>query len=343
MLIALIIFAIFSTILARIFPKRDATLAWLLGIILAYLAGTRTGGADYDEYVTLINYVRFLGDENIFLRIAAAKDPIFLLFIDLATWISKGPEAVFLLVAVASVASKVYATTILRGRRTFFITTYAIFLAPGLEFAAIRAGLAVGLVMLAIVTLRKWRIFWFLLGVASHLSVLVISFGRLLRSGIGSPIVVIFGIILVTPYLMSLGRQDPRFNAYFENPGTFNALIPPILTLAALLILGRANRNRTNTNSIVTQDLFAASLACVLVSIALALPSVTVSFRTLEIAWVLILFEMVVRNIGGRKPQIRVELNVAWGMMLVIWSASNILRNTWQAMLSAPGNFKNFL
>src|SRR5262249_28527725 len=161
----------------RISPKLDRYLVWLVGGVLMVAAATRTGGIDYDQYLQMIENVRAVGSDDIVAQLLFAEDPVFLLVIHTAGVVSPKPIPGFSIVGVVSVGSKTIATSVAPRFRTLLISTYAVFLAPGLEFAAIRAGMAVGLVLIAFSLISKRSWIWMFLGILSHASTLVLAVG----------------------------------------------------------------------------------------------------------------------------------------------------------------------
>ena len=115
----LIILSLASICVVVLFPKLDTTVAWVLGFIVALLAGTRSGGFDLEEYEIIIHGVRSTDDQ--FVALALAKDPFFYLIIKLVESFSDDSMWIYLLVALISMCTKVYATKIISGRRVFFI------------------------------------------------------------------------------------------------------------------------------------------------------------------------------------------------------------------------------
>src|ERR1700761_8506321 len=105
-----------AALLARLAPRWDAPLAWIVGAALAACAGLSTQGFDYDEYVTIIETTRQLSDQGIALQLVSAKDPIFLLIIDLAGAVTSDVQLVFVIVAALAVSTKVIASAALPGR-----------------------------------------------------------------------------------------------------------------------------------------------------------------------------------------------------------------------------------
>ncbi len=329
--------SVLAALLARLMPRWDAHLAWLVGVVLAACAGLSTLGGDYDEYVTIIENTRGLADQSIALQLLAAKDPVFLLIIDLAGALADSVQLVFVIVAALAVASKVIATAALPGKRTQFMAIYAVFIAPGLEFTAIRAGLAVGMIMLAymVATRVRWRALWVPLGLAAHLSMLFIVVGRLWYRWWRQ---MLFCLLILGPVAISalggLVTEDVRYTQYLDNRGTPLAFIMPGMTLLSLLLLSRSVKGcALPQNGVLSKDGLTASYAVMAMSLILTLPIVTAGIRVMELAWVVILPQLLARDRLIRHHRIQVYQTASWCMMIAVLLLANILRGTWKVLL----------
>jgi hypothetical protein len=329
--------SLLAVVLATSLPRLDTLLAWTLALLVTLTAGLRIGGFDYDEYLTIIDNVHALDDDELTLRIVAAKDPVFFGFIEAAAPLSEDPRLVFLLVAAVGMACKVLATSGMPRRRTLLLALYTVFLSPGLEFAAIRAGLAVGLALLALSTVLRRRHLWMLLAIASHVSLVVVLLGRLLHAHRRLvPLVLLLAAPTVLPWVLNAGADDPRFSQYLENPGRFTALAMPVLTVLAWLPIHQLARRHGQFHPLLRPEALACTGFSLVVAIVLALPSVTVSFRTLETAWVLIVAQVVATTSLALPAKARLQAVSAMGLLLCILTLSNLLRSTWAALLDLP-------
>lgn len=335
-LLILITVSVVAAFLARLVPRWDPPLAWLVSAVLAACAGLSTQGFDYEEYVTIIETTRQLADQDIALQLVAAKDPIFLLIIDLAGAVTGDVQLVFLIVAVLSASTKAFATAALPGRRTQFMALYAVFIAPGLEFAAIRAGLAIGMIMLGYMIARRmsWRALWVTLGLASHASVLFVVAGRLWSRWWR---LMLFGLIVlgpvVIPVLLGLAEEDARYFQYLDNPGTPLAFVMPVATLLALLLLSRSMRGRLPAQHVaLSREALSATYFVVTMSLILTLPIVTAATRVMELAWVFLLSQLLVRDQLIHR-RVQAFQAASWCVMIGVLSLSNLLRGTWTILL----------
>ncbi len=335
-LLLILTVSLVAALVARLAPRWDAPLAWLVGAVLAACAGLFTQGFDHEEYLTIIETARQFSDEGIALRLVSAKDPIFLFIIDLAGTLTDDVQLVFVIVAALSVATKVFATAALPGRRTQFMALYAVFLAPGLEFAAIRAGLAIGLIMLAYMVAKRtpWKALWILLGLASHMSVLFVAAGRLWHRRWRMMLVGLLILVpIVSPALVAFVQDDARYFHYLDDRGTPLAFILPAATLLCLLLLSASIRGRVPAQHVVlSKEGLTASYFVVAMSLILTLPVVTVATRTMELAWVFLLLQLLARD---RMIHVRLQAFQAasWCVMIGVLTLSNILRGTWAVLL----------
>lgn len=333
MLVHLVLTVAMCTAVARAVPSLDDACAWIVAVVLIDLAGNRTGGFDYDEYLVLIDSVNKLAGEDLLVQVYAAKDPLFLLAIRVAGLVSPEPGAVFMLVAVVAVACKVLATAPLKGFRTVFIGLYAVLLAPGLEFAAIRGALAIGILLLAFRAVGLGRVLLFLVAIAGHLSILLVALSRIFVGGRRFIAMVIGGLLAAgLPFLIALAREDPRFDAYFGNRGTLLALVLPVSTLVIELLAWRGSVNNERSGRLATETGIAA-LTCIIAATVLALPYVTVAFRILEIGWTLMLFQVVSLVADEDKHDSHGRIAAAIAMSIAMLAAVNVYRGTWAMML----------
>jgi hypothetical protein len=332
MIFALTLLAAASALLVSAVPRLDRTVAWALGAALVLLAGFRTGGFDYEEYLLNIESVRAAGEADWTARLFFAKDPLFLFIIEFVGTLTEDPRLIFVVVAAVSVFTKVAATASIPHRRTYFMALYTVLLAPGLEFAAIRAGMAIGLLMLALSSISGWRAGWAVLAVLGHYSVVIAWGGRLLSTHRWMIVMVMALILpLAVPSLIELGQEDPRYLTYFHNHGSLSALVLPMLTLGALVSLKAARVSVNAPERIVSDEAMMATVICVTVALMLALPSVTVSFRIMEIAWALMLAQWLA--LGVLRNGYLLARMVSGGLLVTVLVLTNVLGERWAILL----------
>jgi hypothetical protein len=331
MLLALLLVAATSALLVFLVPRLDRAVVWALGTAVTLLAGFRTGGFDFEEYLLNIEAIRAADEADWTTRLFFAKDPLFLFIVEVVGRFSDDTRPVFLAVAAVSVLTKVAATAAIPRRRTYFLAAYAVFLAPGLEFAAIRTGMAIGLLMLALCAVSRWRSGWAVLAVLGHYSVAMAWMGRLLSTHRWiMSVLLLLALPFALPLLAALGQGDPRYATYFDNPGTLAALALPMMTTLALAGLSAARSSLQRPARLVSDEAMMASAVCVVGALLLALPLVTISYRIMEIAWALLLAQWLALSVlRSRRLAVR---NLSGAMLLAALALTNVLGDKWAVL-----------
>lgn len=333
----MIAFIFLITLTAMLVPvtsrwQAKATLA-VLALGFGVAAGLRTGGFDYDEYVYLIETLRSNQELDYAVRLLVAKDPLFLGFIDVTNLLDFDDSAsVFLLVTVSSLAARFFSALPLGRLGVVYLGTYILLLAPGLELAAMRAGLAISLLICAF-TYRNAvvvRLFLAIMATLSHISVLpaaaLLAVSRIWNTRVR---ILAFGSIaaaltlVATNYLSELVRADGLTN----NSGNLSALLLPLLTLGLLAVQLRVTR---------ASDIRIHALAGLFVALSLGmvLPAVTISIRLLEIGWCLLHYGMFVDLLAVENRAVQRPLKANLGAFLFMLVIVNLLRSTWLAAIA---------
>ncbi|KQW42077.1 MULTISPECIES: EpsG family protein [unclassified Roseateles] len=330
-----VVFAVTFTLMLVRSTSRFQTRATLavLAVSFAVAAGLRTGGFDYDEYIELIETLRSNQELEYAVRLYVAKDPLFLAFIDATNLFGLADSAsVLLLFAVASLACRYFSALPLGRWAVVYLGTFILLLAPALELAAMRAGLAISLLVCAFAYRQSvWvRAPLAILATLSHISVLpaaiLLIFGRIWNSRVSILALssVAAALTLVgTNFLADLVRAEGLTN----NRGNLTALLFPTITvliLAAQLRLTRASDIRVHALA----GLFVA------LSLGTVLPAVTISIRLLEIGWCLMHYGMFADLQAPENQRIQKPLKSTLGAFLSMLVLANLLRNTWVAALA---------
>jgi hypothetical protein len=314
--------------------KLDSIAAIAIAVALLLAAGFRQGGFDYEEYIVIIDALRRTAGEEVDfeIRMLIAKDPIMLFFTDATADLSEAYWPVFLGFAMLSVLGKLFAVRVLSGRAALFLGLYTIFLAPGLEFAAIRAAAAVGL-LLAALTVDRWllKLPLFALSAAAHISTVILAGTSIGASPLMRRVLLLTAMAVATVLTMagaSLLGDFERASDFTNNQGTLGALAFPLVTL--VIFMARVWTLPAHQPNAA----YPIAGICLAVSLGLALPMVTVSFRFLELSWCLLLWGLCVdlKDSAGRAQQ-----SLTWavlGALLVMLSVSNIVRDTWVMALT---------
>ncbi|MGM9484170.1 EpsG family protein [Roseateles sp. NT4] len=299
----------------------------VLALGFAVAAGLRSGGFDYDEYVYLIETLRTNQDLDYAVRLYVAKDPLFLGFIDVTNLLDfNDSTSVFLLFAITSLAARYFSALPLGRLGVVYLGTYILLLAPALELAAIRAALAISLLICAIAYRRSaWiRVPLAAMATLSHISVLpaaaLLVFSKIWNTRVR---ILAFGSIaaaltlVATNFLADLVRAEGLTN----NRGNLSALLFPLLTLGLLTVQLRVTR---------ASDLRIHALASVFVALSLGmvLPAVTISIRLLEIGWCVMHYGMFVDLLAPENRAVQRPLKTTLGAFLFMLLIANLLRAT---------------
>ena len=273
-------------------------LSFLVILILAYFSGWREVGVDRGNYITLVNLIRSTDDLNE--KILFAKDITFLLVSNLAILFSPDVKIVFLILCLISLIAKYFAIKKISPNYLFkYIILYAIFLSTGLEFAAMRSGLSIGFLLLAIsFKENKWLFIIFsIMTITSHISMLPVIFltipkiNDVLSKNKSGYFAITFITAIIGSSLISFSFQGAN---YENNNGTLFAYSEPIATLIiAFMVFYRTNNliSHNQLNPVVKFLLIARTLVFSLIAISFGIIStvVTASTRYLEISWCLLL------------------------------------------------------
>lgn len=325
------------TVTATILPRLDKPCVALVACVLIVFSGARSRGFDHAEYLTMIAVSR--GGENVGLAefMGRAKDPLFGLVVYLIDAL-RGEDALVLvtMAALAGITKLGFAWG-MPGGRTLFLGFYAVFLAPGLEFAAVRAAVGIGFLGLAVTTRESVvrRTPYLVLAVASHLSLIACSLfalsrWRLTARCVATVIAIVTTVTLfVVGVLVLLPNEMPRLADYQANRGTPLALILPTCTVAVLLFGAKLSliRNAAARDPAIGAA-YRVAMGMAAAALGAAAPIVTMSTRLLEVAWFFGLY--VILRLAGERASTRARLAVA--ALAVFLAAVNIERGTWAAM-----------
>jgi len=306
-------------------------------VSLSIASGWRDVGIDRSDYVQMYNGV--ISSDDFAVKLFFAKDVLFLFIATASNFFSDEAKWTFLTICFLSVITKYLAIRQVASEYALgYMVFYAIFLSPGLEFAAIRGALSIGFIMLAITYYDRRLQFSFLsvLGIASHMSALPVAllavrkFSCLFSKHKLSYVLLTLITFLSTDLLLNI---FPRGVDYYDNRGTIYAYSEPLATLGiALLVLFRLNHvsRVKNTDPAIQYLILLRPIIYGLIAISFGISSVVVTGATrfLEISWCLILFAAIVLF---RKSYV----NLLGGILLLVFlSYVNILRLTWDAILN---------
>jgi len=312
-------------------------IAFFSAVAIAIFSGWREVGIDRDNYLEM--YKGVMSSDEWTIKLWYAKDALFLVIASVSIFFSEDAKLVFLVICTFSMLFKYFFIRTLAPEYTFgFIVLYAIFIAPGLEFAAMRAGLAISLVMLSLAYRdRKFHFFVLsALAIASHISALLVvifaarQVNEFLSKHKWGYAVVALAISLSAGLLLNL---FPHGADYENNHGTVFAYLEPFVTLViAWMLFYRLDEvSKSNISDPVFQHLQVfRPIIYSLIAIAFGFTSevVTAATRYLEISWCLMLFAAIVMFR-------RSYVNLLGGLLLIAFLAYlNILRLTWLAIIN---------
>ncbi|MHB8950590.1 MAG: EpsG family protein [Rhodoferax sp.] len=309
----------------------------LIGTIsLSFFSGWRVAGIDRENY--LLIYDAVLSTEDLTVKLFYAKDVAFLLLIGLANYFTSNPKLAFLLVCTISVAAKYFAVKRMAPQHLLgFFVTYAIFLSPGLEFAAMRSGLAIGFLMLALAYSERLILFivFSLLTVASHMALLpvvLLAYRPVNELFARYKILYVIIAVLISSTGTLLIDLFPHGDDYAENKGTLFAYTLPVIALIiSKLVFYRFDKVSSiqSKASIFHFLTISKSVIYGLIAIAFGISGVvvTASTRYLEVAWCLLLFSALILH---RKTYANF---IGLLVLISFLSYLNIYRSTWLAII----------
>lgn len=337
MIAAYYVAEILLAVLSIVLPRVNRLTLVTAGVILLLAAGLRTGGFDYQNYVNAIEFAHASSSKSVLVQLVIVKDPLMLAVIHICRMFSQGTRLVFLVMTGLAVVPKVVAAKSLGSRSTLFLVLYATLLAPGLEFEAMRAAVALGFLLLLITcanrrTLLRWTLA--VVSVAAHVAALPFVAPRLFQRVKGRVLVALLpAAIAIAAYAgSSLVWLFPRSEGYQNDLGTVRAFLPSVATYVAYLVTNAA------TESVGPEGLAATGNVCAAIAIGLGIglapAAVTVAIRFLEYGWAFVVLVAVARD--SYLPQLQPP-RVTYHMLAVAWMAATILTaNALRSVLAIP-------
>jgi hypothetical protein len=305
-----------------------------LALILAYVSGWRESGIDRQNYHNM--YQQISGLDDFESRMFYAKDLMYLAAVLVANGRENGEKMVFLFFTFLGAFTKlIFSLKAAPNRFLPFLILYLVFLSPSLEFAAIRAAVSIGFLLLSIFYREKtWLFLLFAaLGISAHLSVIVpLLFvfkpvNQCLTRWVFLNVFLTLFVIIFGDLLFSVAE---RSSVYLEDRGSYFAYLEPLCTLFVAYLLFFKNLNLNGQDVIKDLQFISVSRGVVFglisVSFGVIQTSVTSSTRFLESAWCLLLF---VGTLMVKGP-----LTNRFGLMVLIFllTFGNLRRSTWVAI-----------
>jgi hypothetical protein len=327
---------LFMVVLSFVKPTYDTYWALLLAIALSIICGSRDGGFDYEEYKLAFDAIHLWSEAEWSGVLLVAKDPGVVAIVNIAYWFSDTYFSAFFLMAVSGFVPKTVVSFMLPKFKTLFLALYALFLSPGLEFAAIRSAVGIGFLGLAVLSLCafRYRAALFMISVGFHISLLpgflllIKRFWRIASSNFWfSPLIA----ILIT--LAGVGLIKELFESRNLEPGTLFAPFFPVITLGALFLFSRQKFVFNNT---VESDRYRASIASATLfssmAMIMAIPVAVASIRLLEVSFFFGVFSMIIAIARNKLSGLSI---MALVFMVLILILINISRMTWATMAQA--------
>lgn len=319
------------------FAKIYSVLALFVVLVLAFFSGWRNVGIDRENY--LLMYAGVVSSDDIAEKFFFAKDAAFLFLSSLASYFSENAELAFLFVCLSAVTTKYFAVKRIAPQYLLaFLVMYAIFLSPGLEFAAMRSGLAIGFLMLALAYNERLFLFivFSLLTVASHMTlmpVVLLAYRPMNELLTRHKIVYLAIAVLTFSFAASLIAMFPHGADYKDNQGNLLAYALPMATLIiSKLVFYRFKRAAIGQRLDTALQFLTISKPVIygLIAIAFGISGtiVTASTRYLEVAWCFLLLSALILH--------RKHLLSLVGLLALIAFLSylNIYRFTWLAVIN---------
>jgi hypothetical protein len=280
--------------LQSVFSGRIAAVlaAWAVLAFVGVRAVLTEFNPDYENYSVIINEVQ--RSQDLLFNLLLAKDLGFLLLIKLGALIREDVAIVFGLTAFATFLAKAVLTAKALRKPFAFAVLYALLLAPGLDLAAIRAGLAISLLGIAFASpTRKGLVSIYALSVFSHVSMLsaapaVLAATRrwIERNPLTAQACLLCAGLAIYPLASAFERSE----AYKGNVSSVFGLVVPISTIIAAnitrLMIARRRHSRFSLLCL------SAALAVTALGFGLAPGSITLASRFCEIATFLLLLSV---------------------------------------------------
>jgi hypothetical protein len=225
---------------------RQLYIGIILGLILAFSSGLRSDGYDYDNYMNMIDGVRYSKNLE---GLIFAKDLFILGLLELVTKLTESDEywPYFLILTLTGCVIKIVAFNAAQNNSANLWVVYIIFFSATLEFSAMRSSIAISFILLMLNERKNLIYNKYILGAfaaASHISLLpsVLVFLFQKRSFNSKILIFIFPIItliinLLSEHILSLDRGKD----YLGNFSTVYAWILPsgVLFSYALILISK--------------------------------------------------------------------------------------------------------
>lgn len=307
-----------------------------LPIILFFLfvAASNTSGPDYINYIWMIDAIQNEG-ATFLEKIFIAKDVLFGFLVWLINPLYRDDYqiVIFYVLLIRSV-HRLYLISKLGFGFYLYALIYFIFLAPGLDFAAIRALMGLSFVTIYL-CISRFKILLLLLALLSHASMLIpiffISrFVETLRVRFG---MIPLAIVVILTSMVGVGSLHllPQTQSYIDNSGSWLLLFRIVFLIVPLLLLYSDINKNQNISEFSLRTL---TLSILLISTALGAIEVSVAAsRIMELGVFFSLISLFSMRYSSFISIWTKRTYVAYLIILIIsFSYRNILSGLWMNM-----------
>ncbi|MDR0306118.1 MAG: EpsG family protein [Chitinispirillales bacterium] len=332
-MLQLYIYLLFAIQIISFVDRRPRFWAFMSTLVVVLFAAFRNGGADFGNYLKMTDTMRMF-DGNFFFAMLISKDIMVGLINFIAVHILDWVPFVFITFAVLSGIFR-YLISVQLGRgAVLFCTLYGFFLAPALDFAAIRAALAIPLIALAMLRIKlPQRLATAFLAFASHASALVSAPFAFVNNKIslinGSKIIILSGLFTVCGYSILL-ILFPRTAAYSDRDGMIGAYFP--ITLMALITLLLRHGDFYKLPAL--RRVYWVSVGLIMPCFIICSSSFILAFRLLEIQCYLLTYTLAhLISLPGSILEKRVRICLAFFILFVFLPFKTMyMERTWTLM-----------
>lgn len=264
--------------------------AIILFFLFALLSGLRDGGFDYEHYVIMIEDT--ISGSTLVDKLIIAKDPLFGFVVHLVNPTTDNDYyRVFITFSMLGFLGKLVFRDELGYGFPLFVFIYILFMAPALDYAAIRAMVGLSFLVAAFKYQNKNLILYLLfalVSVSAHISMLVplVIGNKLSIRFIGKkPALVFLFIIAGAVFSRFILSYFPNTHTYIDKTGSLASVLPILISITALFLYWISIfRVYSTKNSGFHKRLFYVSTVLFLGSLFLAPIVVVAAYRFHQIA-----------------------------------------------------------
>ena len=314
-------FLVSSFLISLLISGKYQSLNKILAIIYSFayrvICGSFEYGFDRENFRENILIIWSLGDDQIIDYITKNEsDPIYISLVYMANHFTDDPNVVILtIISLSIIAKTLFIINDFPRFQLLILSSYGLFLSPTLEFAAIRAALGMGILILAIKYRKKVAtLIGAVAAVGFHYSLIVpviailsqMSLGLLfgysdekinsstdnagstktlritIKTQIILVIVVIAGVFALSAFINSWNRSA----VYLGLPGTLYSFGPPLVSLILILFgFSGYKTEKYDSNMELFEQCRFIAIICFGFSLGATSIWVTIGYRIMEIGW----------------------------------------------------------